>query len=82
MGYPLNSVNNLRFRRFLQKWTKMNVPDQSTLSKNYVSRVYDEAILTLRNDFKNKRIWCEMDEVRDPAGRAVLCVVAGIMSQN
>lgn len=35
-GIPIEKLNSKAFREFLEKYTKMRVPDESTVRKNYV----------------------------------------------
>lgn len=44
---PLNKLNNVEFRTFLEKYTKRKVPDESTIRKNYVGKVYEEVSLNI-----------------------------------
>jgi len=37
---PLNKVNNAIFRDFLEKYTGKEIPDESTMRKNYLSECY------------------------------------------
>jgi len=43
------------FRKFLEKYTKKQTPDRSTLRTNYVSICYDETIQMIRSYVKNKK---------------------------
>lgn len=42
---PLKKVGNLEFRAFLEKYCGRQVPDESTLRKNYIGPLYEEVSL-------------------------------------
>jgi hypothetical protein len=39
---PLYKINNGKFKAFLEKHTGKNIPEESTLRKNYLGGCYDE----------------------------------------
>jgi len=41
---PWNVLNNPVFKRFLEKYTNRGVPDESTIRKNYLTKVYAETV--------------------------------------
>ncbi|XP_025421015.1 CGG triplet repeat-binding protein 1-like [Sipha flava] len=42
---PLWKLNHPSFKKFLEKYTGKYVPDQSAISKNYVSAIYENTIV-------------------------------------
>jgi len=71
-GVPLYKVNHPAMQRFLEKWTKNHVPDQSTLRKNYVRPLYTEVIAKIRLVIGNNPVYFIMDETTDAKKRFVL----------
>lgn len=45
---PLNKLKNNHFKNFLEKHCKRHIPDESTLSKNYISPVYHDTIQQIK----------------------------------
>ena len=79
---PLYKLNNPALRQFLEKYTKETVPDESTLRKNYVEKVYVEKLNKLRDQLKESKIWISTDETTDAFGRYVANVIVGDLSQD
>ncbi|KAJ4441419.1 hypothetical protein ANN_11274 [Periplaneta americana] len=46
----------------LQKYTGGKIPDESTLRKVHVKRIYDKNIEEIRNELENERVWISIDE--------------------
>ena len=45
---PLFKVSNPASKEFLEKWTEMKLPDESTLRKTYLPKAYSAAIKEIR----------------------------------
>jgi hypothetical protein len=76
---PLNKLSNLKFRQFLEKYTKNHIPDESTLRKLYVDDIYNETIEKIRTHVANNRIWVSIDETTDVEGRFIANVIIGTL---
>lgn len=76
---PLWKLENPSLRNFLGKYTKKNIPDESTLRKNYVDKYYAQTIETIREKTANKKLWVSMDETIDATGRQMCNVIVGTM---
>jgi len=76
---PLNKLNNEHFRKFLEKYIKVDIPDESTLRKNYVELCYNDTMQKIRDYVGNKKIWVSMDETTDVEGRYVVNVIIGTL---
>ncbi|KAL4113004.1 hypothetical protein QTP88_016713 [Uroleucon formosanum] len=74
---PLNKLNNEHFRKFLEKNIKVDIPNESTLRKNYVELCYNDTMQKIRDYVGNKKIWVSMDETTDVEGRYVVNVIIG-----
>jgi len=79
---PLNKVNNAIFRDFLEKYTGKEIPDESTMRKNYLSECYQETMNTIRSYVTDKKIWVSIDETTDCEGRYIANVVVGTLEKN
>ncbi|KAL4090343.1 hypothetical protein QTP88_025200 [Uroleucon formosanum] len=75
----LNKLNNEHFRKFLEKYIKVDIPDESTLRKNYVELCYNDTMQKIRDYIGNKKIWASMDETTDVEGRYVVNVIIGTL---
>jgi len=64
----LNKLNNEYFQKFLEKYIKVDIPDELTLRKNYVELYYNDTMQKIRDYGGNKKIWVSMDETIDVEG--------------
>lgn len=46
---PLNKWSNNEFKSFLEKYTKENIPSDTTLRKCYVNEIYQKFLFKIRN---------------------------------
>ncbi|KAE9521523.1 hypothetical protein AGLY_018079 [Aphis glycines] len=76
---PLNKLSIVKFRQFLEKYTKNHIPDESTLRKLYVDDIYKETIEKIRSQVANNRIWVSIDETTDVKGRFIANVIIGTL---
>lgn len=51
-----------QFKSFLEKYCKRNIPDKSTLRKNYLNVCYTETLEQIRAAFGNSYIWIAADK--------------------
>ncbi|PSN53779.1 hypothetical protein C0J52_06238, partial [Blattella germanica] len=75
VGIPLNKINHPSFKGFLEKYTKMSVPDESTLRKNYMEPVYQETIQRIKEKVSNCDVGIMLDETTDSMERYVLNIL-------
>jgi hypothetical protein len=78
-GIPLHKLEKESFRKFLEKYTKMEVPAEATLRKGYVDILYREKIDYIRERVGDKSIWISVDETTDATGRYIANAVIGTM---
>jgi len=45
---PIFKLKNREFTDFLEKYTGQQIPDESTIQKNYVSIIYEETLKSIR----------------------------------
>ncbi|XP_050530617.1 uncharacterized protein LOC126899610 [Daktulosphaira vitifoliae] len=76
---PLYKVNNLKFKKFLEKYTFKNIPNESTLRKNYVDSIYKNTLSKIQAEVFNRKIWVSIDETTDVDGRYVANVIVGVL---
>ena len=76
----LNKLNNLHFRGFLERHTNHNIPDESTLRKNYLPQSYEQTVVKIRERVSGNKLWVSIDETTDASGRYVANVIIGILS--
>jgi hypothetical protein len=79
---PLNKVNNKDFRLFMEKYTNKEIPDESTLRKNYVNDIYVEIMNKIRSNIIGHKIWVSVDETTDVQGRYIANVIIGTLEVN
>lgn len=64
-------LNHPSFKHFLEKYTGKCVLDQSTISKNYVSTVYENIYSCIRFEIGDGPIWVSIDETTNVDGRYI-----------
>lgn len=74
---PLAKLDNPHFKEFLEKNIGKSMPDRSTLRKHYISTIYEETLLKIRNFIQNGPIWVSIDESTDIEGRYIGNVIVG-----
>lgn len=76
---PLNKVNNKNFRLFLEKYTKKEIPDESTLRKSYVNDIYVEIMNKIRSIIAGHKLLVSVDETTDVQGRYIANIIIGTL---
>lgn len=79
---PIWKLENKFFKDFLEKYTGMTVPDESTIRKNYVDVHYNNTIAKIRNSVGNSKIWVSIDESTDTTGRQIANIIVGTLKVN
>jgi hypothetical protein len=79
---PLNKLNNVTFRRFMETYYKHPIPTESSLRKNYISDVYSETILKIKSIVKDNCVWFTVDETTDSCGRYIVNLLIGVLNEN
>lgn len=78
-GIPFWKLENQSLRTFLQKYTKEEVPSESTIRKTYLNICFEETLLRIRSRVAEKKIWISIDETTDAMGRYMANVIIGTM---
>jgi hypothetical protein len=79
---PLYKINNPEFRLFLETYTNRDIPNESTLRKNYSNEVYSDILNKIRDNIKGNKIWVSIYETTDVNGTYVVNVVIGILQTD
>lgn len=79
---PWNTLKNEKLKVFLSKYTKRNIPDESTIRKRYLDRCYHQKLDEIREDIGENFIWTSVDETTDAAGRYIANLVVGKLNEN
>jgi len=79
---PLNKINNKDFRLFIKKHTNKEIPDESTLRKNYVNDIYVETMNNIISNIVGHKTWVSMDETTNVQGRYIANVIIGTLEVN
>ena len=66
----------------MEKHCKRQIPDESTLRKNYVTVVYQETIQKIKEKVGNNNLWFAVDETTDCCGRYVTNLIIGILNNE
>lgn len=74
---------NMSWRSFLMKYINHNIPDESTLRKNYLDDCYTTiAMYNIKNDIGENYMWISVDETTDKVGRYVANLILGKLCEN
>jgi hypothetical protein len=76
---PLNKVSNKQSLNFMEKYTNISVPTESTLGKKFLSSCYEDAVRRVRNIIWDNKIWVSIDESTDVDSRCVASVIVGAL---
>ena len=49
---PLHKLNNPKLKSFLNEYLKKKIPDESTLRKNYVQKIYSKKVSEIKKKFE------------------------------
>ena len=74
---PFNKLKNTTLVSFLEEFTQLKTPDESTLRKNYLTKLYEKKLQNIRDALHGSNIWISVDETTDATGRAIGHVVVG-----
>ncbi|KAL4136113.1 hypothetical protein QTP88_007679 [Uroleucon formosanum] len=74
---PIFKLKNREFTDFLEKYTGQQVPDESTIQKNYVNIIYEETLQSIRQCIQDGPIWVSIDESTDVEGKYFGNVIIG-----
>ena len=77
---PISKIQNPQFKKFVEKWTKEKVPDESTLRKTYLRPSYEYVLNNIRKAVGNLNIFASIDETTDALGRYIVNTVIGTLS--
>lgn len=76
---PLSKLNNPTLRDIFKKYFNRNIPDESTLRKNYMSNLFEKCLNQIRMELQEEYIWAAFDETTDADGRYIACIVVGAL---
>ena len=79
---PWNKLQVPEFKHFLQKYCNRNIPDESTLRKNYLDSCYLDVLENIRNDIGSSPVWISADGTTDAAGRFIANLIVGKMDSE
>lgn len=79
---PLQKLQNVTFRNFLQKRCNYNIPDESTLRKCYINDIYVNTIHSIKQKVKNNFIYFIVDETTDVCGRYIANLLVGTLGTS
>lgn len=79
---PLSKLDNPTFKTFLEKYTKMSIPDRTTIRKKYVDIVFNETMSKIKEIIGNNYIYFVVDETTDICGRYIANLLIGTLDEN
>ncbi|RWS02077.1 uncharacterized protein B4U79_07517, partial [Dinothrombium tinctorium] len=72
---PFFKLSNDSFKRFVEHYTEEHIPDQTTLRKINLPRLYEEILIKIRKDLCEEKIWVSIDETTDSKGNILVISV-------
>lgn len=82
INMPWRCLNNKLWRAFLKKYTGNDIPDESTLRKNYLEDCYSLALQNIRDNIGDNYVWISVDETTDATGRYIANLIIGKFCEN
>jgi hypothetical protein len=79
---PLYNLEKKPFKDFLKKYTKFEIPSESTLRKYYVDNVYDATLQRVKSAVADQPVWACIDETTDILGRYVANCIVGLFDES
>lgn len=73
----LYNVQNYKFKLFLEKLCNKTAPRESALRRNYVTPLYDNVILEIKNRIREHFFYIIVNETTDVAGRYLVASEPG-----
>lgn len=77
---PFEKLENEKLRKFFFKYMKVNIPNASTLRKNYLDEIYQSKIEKIRKTVAENKVFFVIDDTTDARNRYVLNVLVGILN--
>lgn len=79
---PLNKLTNPHLKDFLQKHSKFNTPDESTIRKNVIEKVFTSTTDKIKKDIGDNYVYIIVDETTDACGRYIANLMIGKLSEE
>ena len=76
---PFHKLQSTPFKSFLEKYTNKQIPDESTLRKNYLNICFNSTMSEIRKKIQGHFIYIMVDETTDPRGKYICSLVIGIL---
>lgn len=82
VNMPWKCLNNKVWKNFLKKYTNQDIPNESTLRKNYLEECYNLAVEKIWKDIGNNYVWILVDETTDVTGCYIANIMVGKLCEN
>lgn len=79
---PWSKLDNPKMHQFLETYTGLSIPDESTLRKRHLSDCYTDVMVNIRHELEDSPVWISVDETTDTVGRCVANVLMGKLSNE
>lgn len=79
---PFSKLDSSICRQFIKKYIGTHAPDESTLRKNYLPKIYNTTIEKIREKIGDNWIYIQADESTDSRNRPVVSVLVGSLDGN
>ncbi|KAL4089609.1 hypothetical protein QTP88_024620 [Uroleucon formosanum] len=76
---PFNKLQSTPFKNFLQKYVNQNIPNESTLQKNYLKICFESTLKKIWEKLTNNFIYIMVDETTDSRGLYICSLIVGIL---
>lgn len=75
---PFHKLQSTPFKSFLEKYTNKQIPDESTLRKNYLNICFNSTMSEIRKKIQGHFIYIMVDETTDSRGKYICSLVIDI----
>ena len=79
---PMWKLENPKLKSFLETYTKKNIPNESTLRKNYVPKLFDETMAEVRRRVSGQYVYTVVDETTNERGEYVANLLLGVLTPH
>lgn len=79
---PQRKLDHPVLSKFLEKYCYRPIPNESSLRKTYLPRVYKQISSDIQHQIADQYLWISMDETTDISGRLIVNVTLGTINPD
>ncbi|CAH1106238.1 unnamed protein product [Psylliodes chrysocephalus] len=78
---PLNKLNNVNLKSFLQNYCKVNAQDEYTLRKMHADCIYKDTMVCIKNIISDN-FYIVIDEITNFSGRCIAHLLSEVLHED